>query len=1084
MCAMALGLVVGVPSLELMERILLQERDGKRAFIADPISVDADHTITKDELVAYLSAHSEVSAVPEVVDALEASTPDAAKALSITLAPHEPSRETKRLNETADTVFFIGEIPQGKIFQRIDPTRDDANDIYSRWTTLLKEADPTRQETLYAELKTKVSQMYVLHRDGTVRLVDQSTTFKTIGSLKALPVAALPAESFDRYTQPGQTLDLTEAITDFVSLTTDDAGNLTFTPLRDYLPGYDGEPPYAMVAFSESERERLAFLFPLSFPNVPPPPTERCDDNADKDGDGKTDCEDPLCTNQLNCASQPQANAAEGETGEKLQAAAAFNEPEPAEGVVNNSGEESTDIPTEIPIEAPTDVPTEAPREAPTDQPTDIQTEVPTEIPTEAPTDAPTEMPTDVPTDLPTEIPTEAPTEIPTEVPTGAPTEVPTGVPTDPPTDIPTEVPTDIPTQAPTDVPTEVPTEAPTDLPTDIPTEVPTDAPTEGPTNVPTEPPTEAPTIVPTELPTQPPTEAPTDVPTEVPTAVPTDLPTEAPTTIPTDGPTDTPTAVPTDVPTEVPSETPTVLTTETPTQPPTETPTELPTESPTPKTCGNSQLDSKEECDESSSQYGDAYCKQIKESDRFTCDSCQCVEDACGNRQLDSNEQCDGSSSQYGDSYCKKIKESDRFTCDSCECVEDPCGNKRLDAEEECDASTSKYGDAYCKKIKESDRFTCDTCECVQDPCGNKKIDPGEDCDDGNSEDGDGCTKQCKKECSVSVDWVVSDEMEMKKGGSEFAIISSDPIDDSASHCDIEAVSSTKPEPKEKPRNAMGGSIGNPKFSYKRVSSKEITGKLTGLLWYGHGDGAASCIPEFGGTSGDYSFEVTVELKNGTKQTKKSEASIGYGSGAGRADPEVSFWPLIATKKLPGYPKRKAVGWECCVAVEADPSDDLVTISGTVTDEHPTELQYASLVNREEAFHARQLNAEVDWSQGGLKKGGMRLDNDGEVLRRYGLTQVCGRAYLRDKEISCLVAEERAYKEAKKIAGKMNKDLSSWTGVGGSPFRCHVEYTAKKASGLTRDKVGVDYKCGYELPGGCPNPAPVAPYFWEFIGK
>jgi len=330
---------------------------------------------------------------------------------------------------------------------------------------------------------------------------------------------------------------------------------------------------------------------------------------------------------------------------------------------------------------------------------------------------------------------------------------------------------------------------------------------------------------------------------------------------------------------------------------------------------------------------------------------------------------------------------------------------------------------------------------------------------------------------------------MEMKKGGSEFAIISRDPIDDSASHCDIVAVSSTKPEPKEKPRNALGGSIGNPKFSYKRVSSKEITGKLTGLLWYGYGDGKTSCITEVGGPAGEYSYEVTVELKNGTKQTIKSRADIGYGSGAGTEETTATFGTAITTKRLPGYPKKLAVGWECCVAVEADPSDSMVTFSGSVVEEHPAELQNASLVNREVAFHARQDNAEVDWSQGGLKRGGVRLDNDAEILRHYGLTQVCGRTYLRDKEVSCSIADERALRGAVKITRTMSKDYTRWRIAGAtrlrlSPVTCHREYTAKNAIGLTRDKVGMDYKCGYELLGGCPNPAPVPTYFWEFIGK
>lgn len=82
-------------------------------------------------------------------------------------------------------------------------------------------------------------------------------------------------------------------------------------------------------------------------------------------------------------------------------------------------------------------------------------------------------------------------------------------------------------------------------------------------------------------------------------------------------------------------------------------------------------------------------------------------------------------------------------------------------------------------------------------------------------------------------------------------------------------------------------------------------------------------------------------------------------------------------------------------------------------------------------------------------------------------------------------MAEERAYKEAAKISRTMKNDLDRWIGGPSGPNRCHKEYTAKKAVGFTRDKVGVDFKCGYELSKeACPNPPPVPPYFWEFIGR
>jgi cysteine-rich repeat protein len=720
MCAMALGLAVGVPSFELMERVLLNEEQGVRSFISEPLTLSPEIALPRTDLISYLSRSPEVQGVSRAIKALSEGTSQS-EHVTISLAPHEPSRETTRLIRTGPNVILVAEIPGGKIFQHVDPIEHAADAVEELWKTLIAESDPNQRNVLFDRIVAAAGPIYVLHEDGVVRRIPPSTPFSRILNRKAPVAAVVSAEIFDTYTNPGSSLLVAETLQDFARLRLNDNGELTLSPLRDFIPGYDPEPSYAEVKLVNPE---AFFIFPLSSKELSKPAGELCFDGFDNDDDGAVDCADTLCEKVPECAAILQAKTFRGSS-------------------VNTYG--------------------------------------------------------------------------------------------------------------------------------------------------------------------------------------------------------------------------------------------------------------------------------------------------ALASASENHSDWSEGSSS----------------SADS---------------------------------------------EGTSPRCGDTTVDSGEECDDGNSENGDGCTKECIKECDVAVESVVSTELDMKKDGGMFAITSTDPFDNSASHCDIVTVSFTTPVLTFKPaRNALGGTIGNPKFSHKTVSNKEITATLSGLLWYGYGDGLSSCVPEVGGSDGHYSFEVTVDLKNGTTKTERTEAFIGYGSGAGTAETTISHGRAISIRGLPGYPRKKAVGWECCVAVEADQSDSLVSIKSTVVEEHPKELQYASLVNGEEEFHARQSNSEVDWGQGGFKKNGVRLDSDAEILRRYGLKRQCAVARVEkyEKGIACMMARERAYKEAFTIGQRMLSDLKHWRRVNhfgnvakmGS-VSCHQEYQAKKAVGLTRDKVGLDYKCGYELPAGCPNPAPVPPYFWEFIGR
>ena len=372
---------------------------------------------------------------------------------------------------------------------------------------------------------------------------------------------------------------------------------------------------------------------------------------------------------------------------------------------------------------------------------------------------------------------------------------------------------------------------------------------------------------------------------------------------------------------------------------------------------------------------------------------------------------------------------------------------------------------------------------------CGDGNVDANEECDDGNREDGDGCNIRCKKECDLQQVLITSDELEMMQGGTGFNISAFDPYPDHApAACEITKIVVTSPKPivSGPIRNALGGSIGMPKIEVSRVDATEFNAQLSGLRWYGHGEGSESCIVG----RNDYEFKVTAIFKNGSRAVADAVVELDYGSLAGAASSTFPFQNLVQTTTLSGYPRKKGMGWECCVGVAPDPEDSLVRVSSEVSEYHPKELQYASLANDEERYHVAQNLGQVDFSDGGLSMNGKRLDNDTEILRRYGVTRVCASTLLRSKEVACSVAREKAHKQARRVLFSFANDFQRWNDFGAtkqrhlSDVRCHKEYTAKKAVGLTREKAGADYLCAYVLLAGCPNPPPRPPYFWEFVGR
>ncbi|MEK7137557.1 MAG: hypothetical protein AAB853_04725, partial [Patescibacteria group bacterium] len=175
---------------------------------------------------------------------------------------------------------------------------------------------------------------------------------------------------------------------------------------------------------------------------------------------------------------------------------------------------------------------------------------------------------------------------------------------------------------------------------------------------------------------------------------------------------------------------------------------------------CGNSIIDSGEECDGSSlgalngqcTQYGSLFTGgTLRCNNNCKLDTSQCfgVTGTCANNIININEKCDGAN--FGAiSSCSDLGfEGGEISCKTCnldtsKCTsKPPCGNSIINKGESCDTANLgslsgnclDYGSAYFKAgaLSCTDNCRLDTSNCVTQLCGNNKLDTGELCDGTN---------------------------------------------------------------------------------------------------------------------------------------------------------------------------------------------------------------------------------------------------------------------------------------------------------------------------------------------------------------
>ncbi len=177
--------------------------------------------------------------------------------------------------------------------------------------------------------------------------------------------------------------------------------------------------------------------------------------------------------------------------------------------------------------------------------------------------------------------------------------------------------------------------------------------------------------------------------------------------------------------------------------------------------TCGNSDLEGVEACDDGNPNSGDGCSDSCVVEAGWTCPApgtpCQ---EICGDGLVVGGETCDDADADLSDSCpdgatgsCLLATCGDGFLWNTDGGAE-ACDDGNVTTGDGCDDGCLKELGVACTAGAECGSGICDTvgsntCE-PADTCGNGTVETGESCDDGNAADGDGCSSLCLREEGV----------------------------------------------------------------------------------------------------------------------------------------------------------------------------------------------------------------------------------------------------------------------------------------------------------------------------------------------
>ncbi|MFA7681635.1 MAG: DUF4215 domain-containing protein [Candidatus Peribacteraceae bacterium] len=182
---------------------------------------------------------------------------------------------------------------------------------------------------------------------------------------------------------------------------------------------------------------------------------------------------------------------------------------------------------------------------------------------------------------------------------------------------------------------------------------------------------------------------------------------------------------------------------------------------------CGNSKVESSEECDDGNFAENDGCSPFCKLETGFSCkgEPSLCIP-GCGDALIVAGEECDDGNATDGDGCSSTCMIEIGYACQEqpsmCTAI---CGDGVIAGTEECDdgnaedtdacrstCTNARCGDDILQSVigeecDDGNTVSGDGCsqDCTREAfCGDGTLDNGEQCDDGNTEDGDGCSVRC----------------------------------------------------------------------------------------------------------------------------------------------------------------------------------------------------------------------------------------------------------------------------------------------------------------------------------------------------
>jgi cysteine-rich repeat protein len=307
---LALGL-----SSDVLDLVREREQKSQKVYTTGRLNVSLPELTSSGAASANLLSVLEAEESDEEIEELKAALAGAEVAERniefklVTSDLVDSKKQTEFLERSRELVFTGLEYQGRKLLQHEASETEETNTLLNNLRSALAEntapwaliVKVQESATALFDLLKKQGPIYTINDAGVVQLVDAEADFVQALSDNFSTVALLTSEFYSQL-QIGNSLEHANQYLQGALLELDrqEGGNLHFNLLREFQPDVDSKDYFVAVGWNENNRFRLVRMVPVYLSDLDER-VELCDNGVDDNSNSLVDCDDPGCGSDPNC---------------------------------------------------------------------------------------------------------------------------------------------------------------------------------------------------------------------------------------------------------------------------------------------------------------------------------------------------------------------------------------------------------------------------------------------------------------------------------------------------------------------------------------------------------------------------------------------------------------------------------------------------------------------------------------------------------------------------------------------------------------------------------------------------------------